>query len=192
MSDIKATIKDNLIRLRHESGLTQLELSGKINYSDKAISRWETGEVTPDIETLAALASLYEVPIETFFRTEEEQAQAPKGAASPVTRKRALLALSICVVWAVVLTLFFIFFLRYAHAWCILLWGIPASMLLLAVYFHTTRHTVTRTVFLSLLLWSALVTTYLQIGIPAFFPILFIGIPFEAGIIIFPFFTRKK
>ena len=67
MSDIKATVKENLIRLRHENKLTQLELSQKINYSDKAVSRWETGEVTPDVETLAALAALYDVPITTFF-----------------------------------------------------------------------------------------------------------------------------
>ena len=65
--DIKTTVKENLIRLRRAHKLTQLELSQKINYSDKAISRWETGEVTPDIETLAHLADLYEIPITDFF-----------------------------------------------------------------------------------------------------------------------------
>ena len=58
---VKETVKDNLVRLRREHKLTQLELSEKINYSDKAISRWETGEVTPDVETLEQLARLYDV-----------------------------------------------------------------------------------------------------------------------------------
>ena len=139
MSDIKATVKENLIRLRRESGLTQLELAGKVNYSDKAVSRWETGEVTPDVETLAALASLYDVPIETFFHTQKEQEEAKKSTVRPssITRIRAILALAICVVWATVLTLFFIFAPFYAHAWCILLWGLPASMLRLSSQYRT-------------------------------------------------------
>ena len=64
---VKETVKENLIRLRREHKLTQLELSEKINYSDKAVSRWETGEVTPDVETLESLASLYGIPITSFF-----------------------------------------------------------------------------------------------------------------------------
>ena len=67
MENIKEVIKDNLIKLRKDNKLTQLELAQKIGYSDKAISRWETGETTPDVETLNSLASLYNVPISFFF-----------------------------------------------------------------------------------------------------------------------------
>ena len=60
MDNIKEIVRENLVMLRKAHKLTQIELSQKIGYSDKAISRWETGEVTPDIETLNNLAELYE------------------------------------------------------------------------------------------------------------------------------------
>lgn len=42
--------------LRKEKGLTQIELAQKLNVSNKAISRWETGEGYPEITILASLA----------------------------------------------------------------------------------------------------------------------------------------
>lgn len=72
MDGIKELVRENLVRLRKENKLTQIELSGKIGYSDKAISRWETGEVTPDIETLDTLAKLYGVPVTYFFERESD------------------------------------------------------------------------------------------------------------------------
>lgn len=192
MSDIKTTVKENLIRLRHANGLTQIELAGKINYSDKAISRWETGEVTPDIETLDALAALYGVPVTHFFLTPEEAQKKTEKPVTRASRRVSLLVLAISLVWAVALSLFFLFLPLMHNAFCILLWGVPATMLLLAIYFHMGRHTVTRTVFLSLFVWTALITAYLQTAIPALFPILFLGIPLEALVIIFPYLKRKK
>lgn len=45
-----------IIQLRKEKGYTQKELADKLNVSDKAVSRWETGKNYPDIETLQHLA----------------------------------------------------------------------------------------------------------------------------------------
>ncbi len=49
--------------LRKEAGLTQKELAEKLNVSDKAISRWETGKGYPDIESLMALSELFSVSV---------------------------------------------------------------------------------------------------------------------------------
>ena len=52
-------IGNNLSRLRKQKKLTQLELANKFNFSDKTISKWESGESLPNIEILCKLAEYY-------------------------------------------------------------------------------------------------------------------------------------
>ena len=49
--------------LRKERNMTQLELSQKLNCTDKAVSRWETGKGLPDADTLLALSNLFGISI---------------------------------------------------------------------------------------------------------------------------------
>ena len=49
MNDIKSIIAKNISELRVSSGMTQLMLAEKLNYSDKAVSKWERGESAPDV-----------------------------------------------------------------------------------------------------------------------------------------------
>ncbi|MEG1499724.1 MAG: helix-turn-helix transcriptional regulator, partial [Clostridia bacterium] len=41
MNNIKEIVSTNLIKLRKNANLTQAELAEKLNYSDKAVSKWE-------------------------------------------------------------------------------------------------------------------------------------------------------
>ncbi len=50
-------------RLREEKGLTQLELAKKLNVTDKAVSRWETGKGYPDIAILEPLSAALGVSV---------------------------------------------------------------------------------------------------------------------------------
>ena len=52
-----------LSQLRKEKGLTQLQLAEKLNVTDKAISRWETGKNFPDIEIFEDLSKILDVSI---------------------------------------------------------------------------------------------------------------------------------
>lgn len=52
--------------------LTQLELAEKINYSDKAVSKWERGESIPDVTVLMTIASLFGVTLD-FLVTEHAE-----------------------------------------------------------------------------------------------------------------------
>ena len=49
--------------LRKEKKLTQKELAEKINVSDKAISRWETGKGYPDVTSLVSLSEYFDVSV---------------------------------------------------------------------------------------------------------------------------------
>ena len=65
--DIKEIIGGNITFLRKGKKWTQLELAEKMDYSDKAISKWERGESSPDPDALLALANLFDVQIDYFF-----------------------------------------------------------------------------------------------------------------------------
>ena len=54
--ELKLRVGANIARLRRERGLTQAELAERINYSDKAVSKWERAESLPDVLTLLNLA----------------------------------------------------------------------------------------------------------------------------------------
>lgn len=55
----------NIIKqLRKEKGLTQEELGKIINVQKSAISKYETGRATPDLETIKILANFFNVTID--------------------------------------------------------------------------------------------------------------------------------
>ena len=59
--------KDILLQLRTEKGLSQEALAEQVFVTRQAVSRWETGETTPNTETLKLLSNLYDVSINTLL-----------------------------------------------------------------------------------------------------------------------------
>ena len=62
--------------LRKEKGMTQLQLAEKLNVTDKAVSRWETGKNFPDIEIFEDLSKILEVSVSELLegkRIEKEE-----------------------------------------------------------------------------------------------------------------------
>ena len=64
MEDLKVTIAKNIQTLRKNTGLTQSGLAERLNYSDKAVSKWERGESLPDIAVLKEIADLFGVSVD--------------------------------------------------------------------------------------------------------------------------------
>lgn len=56
-------LKDNLKTLRKNKGLSQEELSIKLNVVRQTISKWETGLSVPDAEMLVTISELFETPV---------------------------------------------------------------------------------------------------------------------------------
>ena len=86
MKEIREIVSENLTELRKEKKLTQLELAEKINYSDKAVSKWENGDTLPDIETLQKLCDFYGVTLD--YLTHEGSRKDKKEPGSPVREHR--------------------------------------------------------------------------------------------------------
>lgn len=59
--------KDVILELRMKRGLSQDELAEKLFVTRQAVSRWETGETTPNTETLKLLSKLFDVSINTLL-----------------------------------------------------------------------------------------------------------------------------
>ena len=59
--------KDVILNLRTKNGLSQDELAEKIYVTRQAVSRWETGETVPNVETLKLLSKLFDVSINTLL-----------------------------------------------------------------------------------------------------------------------------
>ena len=47
--------------LRLEKGFTQKELAQKLNTTNSAVCDWEKGRTQPDLQTLASIATLFDV-----------------------------------------------------------------------------------------------------------------------------------
>ena len=88
--EIKQNFSKNLILLRKAKGLTQLALAEKINYSDKSISKWERGDVLPDIVTFRMVADFFEVTVDDLISTPSEPKVVKRG-------NRVIITLLSCV-----------------------------------------------------------------------------------------------
>ena len=115
MEDIKSIIAGNIVQLRRKSGMTQIELAEKLNYSDKAVSKWERGESVPDISVLKNIADLFGVTVdylitaehEEICETEQESLEDAEEVARKKKRKKVMIAgMSVLLVWLVAAVIF--------------------------------------------------------------------------------------
>ena len=63
ISDLSSKLKE----ARHKKNLSQNEVAEKLNISRQAVSRWETGKGSPDINTLPLLSKLYDISIDELL-----------------------------------------------------------------------------------------------------------------------------
>lgn len=66
-------------RLRTEMGLTQKQLAERISVSDKAVSKWETGNGCPDISLISALAEVFGTDIQSLLSGEIDKNESEAG-----------------------------------------------------------------------------------------------------------------
>jgi|UniRef100_UPI003FF14F8A transcriptional regulator with XRE-family HTH domain len=62
------TINDRIYSLRIQAGISQQRLADDLNLSRRAISLWETGRRTPDIQSVLLLASYFQVSLDYLVK----------------------------------------------------------------------------------------------------------------------------
>lgn len=60
-------LKDNLKTLRKNKGLSQEELSVKLNVVRQTVSKWEQGLSVPDAEMLISISEVFNTPVSTIL-----------------------------------------------------------------------------------------------------------------------------
>ena len=129
MKDIKPIIAKNLSALRKRDGLTQAELAEKLNYSDKAISRWERGDTLPDINVLYQICEFYGIDMNTLVSDDvEEITEDREMQKRNKIYKFCLLAMMLAVVWLITTILFL-----YSGKWVVFVWAVPVSSTVLMI-----------------------------------------------------------
>lgn len=94
---IKEIISRNIVNLRKEKGLTQIELADALHYSNKAISKWEKGDSLPDAETLYEIAKFFNVSIEYLF-TNHDEVILSKEQANKIRKKEIIFYTSLVTI----------------------------------------------------------------------------------------------
>lgn len=97
-----------LVELRKKSGLTQAEVAEELGVSRQAVSRWETGEISPSVENLRRLSKLYGVPMDDLANgTAPEQglaAPAEREGVKPRKVRRILIAAAVIMALEILLS----------------------------------------------------------------------------------------
>ena len=69
--EIRNNFSNNLLLLRKSKGLSQTQLAEKLNYTFKAVSKWENNETIPDIVTLQAIAEYFSVTVDELISNKD-------------------------------------------------------------------------------------------------------------------------
>ena len=187
MEATKNTVAKNIVRLRQASGMTQAELAAKLNYSDKAVSKWERGESLPDVAVLAKIADLFQVSLDWLVWGEVMSAEPAMKERSRLNRVMVTV-MSVVMVWLVAALVFMVIHLiagsNVANI-LVFVYAVPASLIVWLVLNSVWFRPRLNYVIVSLLMWSLLAT--LQLTILPFgynvWPIYLLGLP--AQVIIF-------
>jgi transcriptional regulator with XRE-family HTH domain len=213
MEDLKSIVARNIIALRRKHDMTQLELAEKLNYTDKAVSKWERGESLPDIVILKTIADLFGVtldylvtlehddrePEHIWMETEEEISEREKKKRRKLLTHAYIACVSVLLVWLIATLVFVIIRLANPDAvalWLTFLYAVPASCVVVLI-FNSIWFKASRNFFIiSCLMWSTLASihiSFMVFGIPEVWLLYILGAPGQAIILVWSrLFKREK
>ncbi len=152
--EIKTNFAKNLIYYRKKLGLTQLQLANKLNYSDKAISKWENGDTLPDIVVFSCIADFFKISVNDLIK--KPTVDEDKTIVS--TKSRALIIILACgLVWLACTLVFFTLFMftDLDRIWLTFILAIPATFIVLVVFSSLWYKEIFQCISTSGLIWSS-------------------------------------
>lgn len=199
MSDIKNTVAKNLIELRLAHNLTQLELAEKLNYSDKAISKWEHGSSMPDLEVLVEIADMYGVTLDYLVSEDHPKAQPSfKDKITAKYSRTVITLIAVLCVWFIALLSFVLITLiapSIKLVWLAFVYAVPVTAIVWLVLNSIWFNQKTNYLIISLLMWSAIASIHItcqHLGLGNVWLLYLLGIPSQAVILLWSFMKKKN
>lgn len=188
IDEIKLNFSQNLINLRKTKNLTQLQLAEKLNYSDKAVSKWEVGAVMPDVETLTHIAEFFGITVNDLIYKKK------KSVLREFYKNHVVISLfTFAMVWFVSTIIYFV--LDNAtildRCWLTFIFTIPVSSIVLIVFSAIWFKRIFTYLSTTMLLWGIIVSVYLAINNFYLWFIFIIGVVGQIAIS-FLFALKKK
>lgn len=194
---LKSQIGTNIANLRKRQGLTQAGLAEKVNYSDKAVSKWERGESAPDILTLVSLAEVLGVTVDDLVQdpnalpektgsVQHAMEQMVEKTLKRKADKRIIVQLSSLLVWSVALLIYVILStLGVSNSWLAFFWALPADAIVVLSLRSAWRDFRSNRTLISVLMWGCLLAIYMMVFVlmqEHVWRIFLLGIPGQAAI----------
>ncbi len=196
---LKHQIGANIAAYRKEAGLTQAGLAEKLNYSDKAVSKWERGESIPDVLTLMQLASQFGITVNDLLcdpdalpgnpgTLEKAMTQVSEKALKRKADKNVILALSSTLVWFVALLAYVIcstFEMLQPYCYLLFFYAIPANAIVLLSLRSAWHDFRGNKRYISTIVWGSLLSIYVTVQVVLqyhFWKLFLLGIPGQIAI----------
>lgn len=188
MEDLKKIIAKNIQSLRKAAGVTQIELAERLNYSDKAVSKWERGDSVPDITVLKQLADMFGVTVDYLLNEEHDLPELSASTKRMIRKNRFIITLlATALVWFVATAAFVILgLLPYPlpKTWMSFVVAVPVSSIVIIVFNSIWGRPKFNFLWISVLIWSTLLTLFLLLEIKKVYLIFILGIPSQVLVIL--------
>mgnify|MGYP000316060891 FL=1 len=188
MNDLKRIIANNITNLRKSKNLTQLEFAKELNYSDKAISKWERAESIPDVVVLKQIADFFGVTIDYLLNEHLENEKLiviENKIKSSSLNKVSLSLLSACPIWiisTIVFSLVSIF--KGIYVWYVFYISVPLTILMFLIFNSLWGNKRNNYIIVSFFVWSILACIYLCLIKFNLWQLFILGIPAQLAIIL--------
>jgi len=175
---LRAIVAQNIVKCRRLANLTQLQLAEQLNYTDKAISKWERAEALPDLYTLYALAEIFSVPL-VYLLSENPEKKIHIGIS---IEKRVLIPIvTVCAIFVIAALAFGLLTLlsEQSNAYLVFIYALPASALVVYIFSHIWGKFFSVLTSLTAFIWLLALSMYLTFTFPERYIIFIMAIPIQ-------------
>ena len=192
MEDLKGIIAANITELRKQQGLTQAELAERLNYSDKAVSKWERGESVPDVAVLKQIADIFSVRVDYLLSADHSDTtlRIPRLTKLQIRNRKLILSMCVMLVWLIATFIFVLLQTILPHSknqWTAFLYALPVSLVVWLIFNSIWFKKRYNFAIISALVWSILALVFIALLLYADYNawmLFFIGVPAQIIVVL--------